>query len=250
MEKDNFIFGIRAITEAIRSDKQIDRVLMVKGLKGELYMELFELLKLHQVPIQQVPAERIDRVTRKNHQGVVAFMSEITYLNLEEIVQRVFEAGETPLILVLDQITDVRNFGAIARTAECTGVHAIVIPERGAAQINADAMKTSAGALNHIPVCRVKNLHNSVKFLQMSGLQIVAVTEKTQGFYYQADYTSPTALVMGAEDTGISSDIIRIADIHTKIPLLGKVESLNVSVATAVVLYEAIKQRQAAQASS
>jgi len=248
MEKDNFIFGIRAITEAIRSDKQIDRVLMVKGLKGELYMELFELLKLHQVPIQQVPAERIDRVTRKNHQGVVAFMSEITYLNLEEIVQRVFESGETPLILVLDQITDVRNFGAISRTAECTGVHAIVIPERGAAQINADAMKTSAGALNHIPVCRVKNLHNAVKFLQMSGLQIVAVTEKTQGFYYENDFTAPTALVMGAEDTGISNDIIRIADVHTKIPLLGKVESLNVSVATAVVLYEAIKQRQASKA--
>jgi 23S rRNA (guanosine2251-2'-O)-methyltransferase len=193
---------------------------------------------------QQVPVEKLNRLTLKNHQGVVAFISPIIYQKIENIIPEIFEKGETPLILVLDCITDVRNMGAIARTAECAGVQAIVVPSKGSAQINPDAVKTSAGALYKIPVCRHDNLVQTVRFLQESGLQIVCCTEKTNDFIYKPDYSAPTAIVMGSEEDGVRNEIIRIADHLAKIPMYGEIESLNVSVATGVILYEAIRQRQ------
>ena len=201
------------------------------------------------MPFQFVPAEKLDIICQKNrlrsvsHQGVLAFVSAITYHDLTQVIPFVFEKSETPLILVLDEITDVRNFGAIARTAECAGVHAIIIPKKGSAQINTDAVKTSAGALNHIPVCRVDSLKSTIQFLKDSGLQIIACTEKAVENIQNINYTVPSAIVLGSEESGISTEIIKAADHLVKIPLFGKIASLNVSVATGIILYEAIRQR-------
>jgi 23S rRNA (guanosine2251-2'-O)-methyltransferase len=241
---EQHIYGIRPLIESIKAGKEIDRVLIQKGLKGELFPELFELIRQFQIPFQNVPVEKLNRLTRKNHQGIVAFVSSITYQPIIEIIPAIYELGQVPLILILDGVTDVRNFGAIARTAECAGVHAIVIPEQGAAQINADAMKTSAGALNNIPVSRVKNLSETIDFLKNSGLQIVAATEKADAFYNEISFIIPTAIIMGAEDTGVSPAYIKKSDKSVKIPLLGKTDSLNVSVATAIIVYEAVRQRR------
>lgn len=243
IEKKDIVFGIRAVIEAIKSDKEIDRVLLKKGLQGELFYELLALLKDYHVPFQFVPIEKINSISTKNHQGAVAFVSQVGFRNIEEIVPMLFEEGKTPLILVLDQITDVRNFGAIARTAECAGVDAIVLPDKGSAQINSDAIKTSAGALHLIPVCRSANLLQTLSFLKGSGLQIIAATEKSSSDFFKADFTLPTVIIMGSEDQGISSEILKLADYRVRIPIKGKIESLNVSVATGVLLYEAIRQR-------
>ena len=244
MEKSEFVFGIRATIEAINSGKEIDRILVKKGLQGETYQELSVLIRRYQIPVQFVPVERIDRVTRKNHQGVVAFVSAISYYNIENIVPQLYEEGGNPLILVLDQVSDVRNFGAIARTAEVAGVDAIVIPEKGAAQINADALKTSAGALHTVRVCRSKNLAATVKFLKNSGLRIVAATEKGKELHFQTNMKDPLAIIMGAEDRGIEAELLKMADDWTRIPQFGQIGSLNVSVAAGVLIYEAIRQRQ------
>lgn len=241
--KGDYIFGIRAVIEAIESGKEIEKLLVKRGLGGELWQELATLVREHSIPMQQVPVERINRVTRKNHQGVVAFISPITFQPIEEIIPRLFEEGKNPLVLVLDKVSDVRNFGAIARSAEVAGAHAIVIPEKGAAQINADAIKTSAGALHIIPVCRVKNLQKTVKFLKDSGLYLAAATEKGKKNYFEADLTSPLAIVMGAEDRGIEPELLRITDEWVKIPQLGEIDSLNVSVAASVLLFDAVRQR-------
>jgi len=214
-----------------------------RGVGGGLMNELKELLHEYNLTAQQVPVEKLNRITAKNHQGVIAIISPIIYQKIENIIPEIFERGETPLILVLDGITDVRNMGAIARTAECAGVHAIVIPAKGSAQINADGIKTSAGALYKIPVCRHDNFMQTMRFLQESGLQLVACTEKTKEFIYTPDYTAPTAIIMGSEEDGIRNEIIRIADHLAKIPMFGEIESLNVSVSTGVVLYEAVRQR-------
>ena len=244
MKQDkDFIFGIRAVIEAIKSGKQIDKLMIKSGLKGELFFELIELVKDLQIPVQYVPNERINRVTMKNHQGVLAFISPIEFQNIENILPNLFESGKTPLLVVLDKVSDVRNFGAITRSAECASVDAIIIPEKGSARISADAVKTSAGALHKIPVCRVKSLSNTIKFLQESGLQIVAATEKASEFYYQTDFTIPTAILMGAEDRGVAIEYLKIADKMVKIPILGEIESLNVSVAASILMYEAVKQR-------
>lgn len=242
-ESNQMIFGIRAVIEAIRSDKEIEALYVQRGLGGSLLSELKTLLNEYGISAQQVPVEKLNRLTLKNHQGVVAFISPIVYQKIEHIIPAVYEKGEVPLILVLDSITDVRNMGAIARTAECGGVHAIVIPSKGSAQINPDAVKTSAGALYKIPVCRHDNFLQTVKFLQESGLQLVCCTEKTNDDIYKPDYTVPTAIVMGSEDEGIRNEIIRIADHLAKIPMFGEIESLNVSVSTGVIVYEAIRQR-------
>jgi len=194
--------------------------------------------------MQTVPAEKLDRVTRKNHQGVIAYISPITYSNIEEIVPGLFEKGETPLILILDQVTDVRNFGAIARTAEIAGVDAIIIPEKGAAQINADAIKTSAGALNLVPVCRTPSLSHTIKYLKNCGLRIVAATEKGERFYDETNMKDPLAIIMGSEDLGIESSLLKIADEWIKIPQFGQIASLNVSVAAGILIYEALRQRK------
>ncbi|WEA02210.1 23S rRNA (guanosine(2251)-2'-O)-methyltransferase RlmB [Mucilaginibacter sp. SJ] len=242
-ESNQMVFGIRAVVEAIRSGKEIEALFIQRGISGGLIQELKELMNEYQITAQQVPVEKLNRITQKNHQGVIAVISPIVYQKIENIIPEVFERGETPLILVLDSITDVRNMGAIARTAECAGVHAIVIPAKGSAQINPDAIKTSAGALYKIPVCRHDNFMQTVRFLQESGLQLVCCTEKTQDNIYTPDYTVPTAIVMGSEEDGIRNEIIRISDHLAKIPMFGEIESLNVSVSTGVILYEAVRQR-------
>src|ERR1700750_1056652 len=244
-ENNQMVFGIRAVIEAIRSGKEIESLYIQRGGGGGLLNELKELMHEYGIVAQQVPIEKLNRITPKNHQGVIAVISPIIYQKIENIIPEIFEKGEVPLILVLDGITDVRNMGAIARTAECAGVHAIVIPAKGSAQINADGIKTSAGALYKIPVCRHDNFMQTMRFLQESGLQLVACTEKTQDDIYKPDYTPPTAIVMGSEEDGIRNEIIRIADHLAKIPMFGEIESLNVSVSTAVIVYEAIRQRVA-----
>ncbi|MFD1256690.1 23S rRNA (guanosine(2251)-2'-O)-methyltransferase RlmB [Mucilaginibacter terrae] len=241
---NQFIFGIRAIIEAITSGKEIETLYVQRGLTGDLYQELKKVVAEHEISAQFVPVEKLDRMTPKNHQGAVAVISPIIYHKIENIIPEIYEKGEVPLILLLDSVTDVRNMGAIARTAECAGVHAIVVPGKGSAQINADAVKTSAGALYKIPVCRHDNFVQTVKFLQESGLQIVCCTEKTNDYIYKPDYTAPTAIVMGSEDEGIRNELIRTADYLAKIPMFGEIESLNVSVSAGVILYEAIRQRQ------
>ena len=242
-EEKDFIFGIRAVIEAVKSGKQIDKLMIRSGLKGELFFELMELVREMQIPMQYVPNERINRVTMKNHQGVLAFISPIEFQNIENILPTLFEQGKNPLLVVLDKVTDVRNFGAITRTAECANVDAVIIPEKGSARISADAVKTSAGALHKIPVCRVKNLSKTLKFLQESGIQVVAATEKADGLYYKVDFTIPTAILMGSEDKGVEMEYLRAADQMVKIPILGEIESLNVSVAASIFMYEAVKQR-------
>lgn len=244
-QSNQIVFGIRAIIEAIKSGKEIENLFLQRGLSGGIILELRSLLKEQEIAFQLVPVEKLNRLTNKNHQGAIAFISPITYDKIENIIPSIFEKGEVPLILILDGITDVRNFGAIARTAECAGVHAIIVPSKGSAQINPDAIKTSAGALYKIPVCRHESLFKTVKFLQESGLQIVACTEKTNDFIYQPDYTVPTAIIMGSEENGISTDLIRISDHLAKIPMYGEIESLNVSVSAGILLYEAIRQKLA-----
>jgi 23S rRNA (guanosine2251-2'-O)-methyltransferase len=241
-EKD-FIFGTRAVMEAIYAGKDLDKILVDKDVNNELVKELLSLAKQERIPVVRVPDAKLNRITRKNHQGVVAHMSAIQYASLDHVIETCFSKGVAPLILILDRITDVRNFGAIARTAECAGVHAIVLPEKGSAQINSDAVKTSAGALNHLPIVRVKNLYYTVKDLKKMGLQVVAVTEKTDRLMYEADFTLPTALIMGSEEDGISDELMGQSDEFVKIPLVGNIESLNVSVSAGVVIYEAIRQR-------
>ena len=206
--------------------------------------DFFKLLKTRpDIVVQKVPAERLNRITRKNHQGVIAFLSPITYYDLETLVPDLFEAGRTPLVVVLDGVTDVRNFGAISRTCECSGVDAIIIPERNSVSVNADAVKTSAGALLHLPVARVKSLGYALKYLKDSGIAIVGATEKSEKTYTTVDYTLPTAIVMGAEDVGLSADSLRRCDDLVGIPMKGKVNSLNVSVAAGIMIYEAVRQR-------
>ncbi len=242
-ENNQMVFGIRAVIEAIRSGKEIESLYIQRGIGGGLIAELKTLMHEYGIVGQQVPVEKLNRITQKNHQGVIAVISPIVYQKIENIIPEIFEKGETPLILVLDGITDVRNMGAIARTAECAGVHAIVIPAKGSAQINADGIKTSAGALYKIPVCRHDNFMQTIRFLQESGLQLVCCTEKTTEDIYKPDYTSPTAIIMGSEEDGIRNEIIRISDHLAKIPMFGEIESLNVSVSTGIILYEAVRQR-------
>lgn len=237
------VFGIRAVIEAIDAGKEIESLFIQRGLGGALFQELKQVLSRNEISYQQVPIEKLNRITRKNHQGVIAVISPITYDRVEDIVPLIYEKGEVPLLLILDGITDVRNLGAIARTASCAGVHALVVPKKGSAEINPDAIKTSAGALYKITVCRQDSLSKTAKFLQESGIQIVALTEKTDSDIYQPDFTAPTALVLGAEDIGISDDLIRLADHLAKIPMFGEIASLNVSVSAGVGLYEAVRQR-------
>jgi 23S rRNA (guanosine2251-2'-O)-methyltransferase len=243
MENDNLIFGMRAVIEAIKADKEIDKVILQKGLSNELYNELRNALRGKEIPIQIVPPEKLKRITTKNHQGVVAYLSEVVYYSTEDLLQEVFESGKVPLILILDRITDVRNFGAIARSAACAGVDFIIIPYRGAAQINADAIKTSAGALHSIKVCKEDNLKTTIDYLKEYDIQIVACHEKTETLMYDADLKKATAIIMGSEENGISGEYLKRSDVAIKIPMVGQIASLNVSVATGIVLFEVIRQR-------
>ena len=242
-EQETQIYGIRVLIEALKAGKTIDKVFLQKGLQGGLYKELMPLLQEAQVPVQYVPVEKLNRLTKKNHQGVVANLSPVDYHNFEDLVISITESGVTPLFLVLDHLSDVRNFGAIIRTAECTGVSGIIIPKRGSVSITADTVKTSAGAVFRVPICKVENLVDAVYYLQGSGIRVVAATEKTNQLLYAEDFTVPTAIVMGAEDVGVSPAVLKVVDSKAKLPMVGDISSLNVSVACAVFLYEVVKQR-------
>jgi 23S rRNA (guanosine2251-2'-O)-methyltransferase len=243
MRDNEIIFGVHTVIEAIQAGKTVDKILLKKDLQGDVVKELFAVLREHQIPLQRVPVERLNRITRKNHQGVIAFVSAVAYHRLEDVIPYVFEQGADPFIVLLDGITDVRNFGAIARTCECAGVHAIVIPSRESVSVNADAMKTSAGALNVIPVCKEKTINQSIRFLKDCGVTMIAASEKGVKNYTEVSYAGPVAIVMGAEDTGVSPENLRICDEIVKIPLFGTIGSLNVSVATSILVYEGVRQR-------
>lgn len=244
MEKSDYIFGIRAVIEAIESGKSIDKVLIRKDLGGDLARELFAKIKEYGVLTQRVPAERLNRITMKNHQGVVAIVSPVTYHRLENLLPSLYEEGANPFMIVLDGLTDTRNFGAIGRTADCSGVDGIVIPERNSVSVTSDAVKTSAGALFYVPVCRERDLVSAVRMLRDSGVKVVGATEKGAQDYSEIDYTVPVAIVMGSEDTGISDEVLRLCDELAAIPMLGNIGSLNVSVAAGVMMYEALRQRR------
>ena len=241
---ENAIFGLRPIIEAIQAGKEIDTLFIQKGLKNELFQELWQLVRTHKVNYKHVPVEKLNRLTRKNHQGVFAFISPINFHKTDNVIQDVFEKGENPLFIILDRVTDVRNFGAIIRTAECSGVQAVIVPEKGSAAINGDALKTSAGALHNIPICREFNLKATIEYLKNCGLQIVGCTEKTDDMIYQPDFSVPTAIIMGSEKDGISPEYLKLCDLIAKIPINGTISSLNVSVSAGVILYEAVRQRQ------
>ena len=237
------IFGIKPLEEAILAGKEIDKVLMQKTMHPETASRLISLIHKYRIPLQKVPVEKLNHISKKNHQGVIAFVSAINFASLDAVISDCYSTGKEPLILVLDRVTDVRNFGAIVRTAECAGVDAIVIPAKGSAALNADAMKTSAGALNHIPVCRESKLKDTLKELRANGLRIVAMTEKTKNEVYNTDLTGPVAMVMGSEEDGVSQDLLQISDELCRIPLFGKINSLNVSVSAAIGIYEIVRQR-------
>ena len=243
MQKDDFVFGTRAVIEAVKTGRPIEKVLVKKGLNNELFRELYQLMKDNEISFQFVPQERINRITRKNHQGVLALLSPVEFQSIELLLPGLYESGKNPFILILDQITDVRNFGAIVRSAECAGVQAIIIPQKGMAHIGGDAVKTSAGAIHHIPICRTENLPDTVQYLKDSGIKIVAATEKADELYTEANLNTPLCIVMGSEEKGISRQVLHLADQQLKIPILGEIESLNVSVAAALMMYEAVRQR-------
>lgn len=237
------IFGIRTVTEAIQSGQELERIFFRKDLRGEQSSTLLNLTKRAGIPSQFVPVEKLNRFTRKNHQGVVALISPILYHDLEKLIPVIYESGKVPLLIVLDGITDVRNFGAIARTAECAGVDGLIIPQRGAARIHEDAVKTSAGALLSIPVCRHYNLVEAVRYLRNSGIKTVGATEKSDLSFYETSFRDPVAIIMGSEEKGISTSILKLCDELVSIPLFGNIASLNVSVAASLLIYEAIRQR-------
>jgi 23S rRNA (guanosine2251-2'-O)-methyltransferase len=238
-----FIFGIRPVAEAISSGREINKVFIRKNLQSELFSNLFQKIREAGIPFQFVPVEKLNGMVKGNHQGIIASLSLIEYKNLEEIVQRTFEEGRHPFILILDQITDVRNFGAITRTAECAGIDVVVIPEKNSVSITPDAIKASAGALNRIAVSRKRDLAETVQFLQKSGILVIAVTEKSDHYYYTADLQGPLALLLGSEETGISNNLLQLSDDNIKIPMAGAIDSLNVSVACGIIAFEVVRQR-------
>ena len=239
---NNLIFGIRPVVEAIEAGREIEKLYIRKGAEGQLMTELRDLCLRHRVHVQEVPVEKLNRLVRGNHQGVVAQIAAIAYVQLDDILERVPD-DETPLVVVFDGVTDVRNFGAIARSAECAGAHGLIAPLKNSAPVNAEAIRSSAGALTTIPVCRVGSIRNTLRQLQTEGFQVVAATEKSRKLLYDADLRRPTALVMGAEETGISKEVLKLCDEQLAIPMIGHIESLNVSAAAAVMLYEVVRQR-------
>ena len=231
---NNLFFGLRPVVEAIEAGREIEKLYIRKGAEGQLMTELRDLCLRHRVRVQEVPVEKLNRLVRGNHQGVVAQIAAIAYVQLDDILE---------LVVVFDGVTDVRNFGAIARSAECAGAHGLIAPLKNSAPVNAEAIRASAGALTTIPVCRVGSIRNTIKTLQAEGFQVVAATEKSRKLLYDADLRRPTALVMGAEETGISKEVLKLCDERLAIPLIGRIESLNVSAAAAVMLFEVVRQR-------
>ena len=245
MENQTQIFGIRAIVEAINSGKTIDKVFLQKGLQGDLFIELESLVNKKSINKSYVPIEKLNRLSsNKNHQGAVAQISPIEFYDMETLVLNVIESGKTPLFLLLDQLSDVRNFGAIIRTAECTGVDGIIVQKKGGAPVNGDTIKTSAGAVFKIPICKVDHIKDAVFFMQASGIKVISATEKTNDTLFDVSFTEPCAIVMGSEGRGINPSILKVSDAKAKVPLLGDIESLNVSVACGAFLYEVVRQRR------
>jgi 23S rRNA (guanosine2251-2'-O)-methyltransferase len=242
-----FIFGMHPVMEAIRGGRQIDRVLVRRGLRGGLYHELMQVVNEYAIPWQVVPQEKLDYITRKNHQGVIAWLSAIEFQNIENIVPRIFEEGGDPLLLMLDGVSDVRNFGAIVRSALCFGAHAVIIPEKNSARISPDAVKASAGALSTFPVCRVKSLTKCLTWLRESGLNAVAATEKAEKQVSDAGMTGPLVVILGSEERGISRELLELSDAQVSIPITGTIGSLNVSVSAGILLYEIVRQKQIRQ---
>jgi 23S rRNA (guanosine2251-2'-O)-methyltransferase len=241
-DDDEFIFGVRAVIEAIKANREINKIMIQKGMNKDLFQELKDTLVDKNYYLQFVPVEKLNKVTENNHQGVIAYVAPVAYHKVEDLVEKMLEEGKKPCILVLDRITDVRNFGAIARTAECEGVDAILIPSKASVQVTSDAIKTSAGALNRIPVCKSDNIKDSLFYIQQCGLRIVACTEKTQTPLYQANLRGSVAIIMGSEEDGITNDFLNMADIKARIPMRGESASMNVGVATGIVLYEKTRQ--------
>ena len=239
---ENLIFGIRPVAEAIEAGRGIDRVFFRKGAEGQLIGELRGLCRRRGINVQEVPEQKLDRLVKGHHQGIVAQMAAIEYVTLEDVLAAV-PADETPLVVVLDGVTDVRNFGAIARSAQCAGAHGIIVPAKNGAPVNAESIRSSAGALTRIAVCRTGSVRNAVKSLQIAGLQVVAATEKSSKVLFDADMTRPTAIVLGNEEKGISREVLKLCDEQLAIPMVGEVQSLNVSAAAAVMLFEVVRQR-------
>ncbi len=239
----DMVYGIRPVLEAIDTGNEIEKVFVQRGTGSDAFKELLHKLRAHSIPYQVVPAEKLNRLTRKNHQGVVAYISPITFSNIEHIVPGLYEQGKMPFLLILDRISDVRNFGALLRTAESAGVDAVVIPSKGSAQLNSGTIKSSAGAIYKIPICRAHNIKEVIDFLKSSGIKVAAATEKTVHPYFKTDLTGPIAIIMGSEGEGVSGEYLKRADIKLKIPMMGEIESLNVSVAGAVLMYEVVRQR-------
>lgn len=236
------IIGIHPVMEAINAGKSIVKILIKRGSNNPQVIELVKLAREFEIPTQQVPNEKLAKISRANHQGIIAFVSPIPYCDISSILPGIYEKGKDPFLLLLDGITDIRNFGAIARSAEAAGVDAIIVGAKKSAMVNADAIKTSAGALNRIPVCREQDLAKAVKFLQESGIKLYGASEKANDMYFNADYSGPLAIVMGAEDTGITNNVLRLLDGLVKIPMNGNISSLNVGVACGIILFEAVKQ--------
>jgi 23S rRNA (guanosine2251-2'-O)-methyltransferase len=245
MSTADMIFGTRAVMEAIRAGKQIEKILVQTGLNNDLVRELASVAREKNLPITYVPLEKLNRLysNTKNHQGVICLLSAITYSSLNDLIDFAYSEGREPFFIILDRITDVRNFGAIARTAECAGVEGIIIGDKGNAPITADAMKTSAGALNHLPVCREPDLKKTLKFLRENGIMIVSCTEKAEKNIYDVKFDRPVALILGSEEDGISDGLLKESDELVKIPMKGKIESLNVSVSAGVAVYEVLRQK-------
>ena len=237
------IYGTRAVIEAIAAGKNVEKVMIQSGLANDLVKELIAIAKNNNVPISYVPAEKLKRLSSKNHQGVISLLSAVSFSSVDDLIYKAYNEGREPFFLILDRITDVRNFGAIVRTAECAGVDGIIIPDKGNAPITSDAMKTSAGALNHLPVCRERDLKKTLQLLHDNGIRVVACTEKTDREIYELNLTGPLAIIMGSEEDGISDNLLRNADELAKIPLKGKIGSLNVSVAAGIALYEVVRQK-------
>jgi 23S rRNA (guanosine2251-2'-O)-methyltransferase len=243
MEKIDMIYGTRAVLEAIAAGKNIDKVMIQSGLANDLVKELIAVARNNNVPVTFVPAEKLKRMSSKNHQGVICLLSVVSYASVDDLIYKAYQEGREPFFLILDRITDVRNFGAIVRTAECAGVDGIIIPDKGNAPVTSDAMKTSAGALNHLPICREKDLKKTIQLLHDNGVRVIACTEKAEKDLYQIIMTGPIALILGSEEDGISDALLRSADELARIPLRGKIGSLNVSVAAGVALYEVLRQK-------
>jgi 23S rRNA (guanosine2251-2'-O)-methyltransferase len=238
-----FIFGIRPVIEAIRSGKEIEKILVRRDLRGETIRELLILIRKEKIPVQYVPVEKINRVTRKNHQGVLAFIAVLDYTRIDELLPSLYEDGKSPFLIMPDGITDVRNLGAIVRTAESAGAHGMILPQKRSSMLTADTIKTSAGALYYLPVCRTDNVKETLVYLRESGLQLVAASEKAGKYYFEVDFIPPTLIIMGAEDKGLSKEVLKLVDELVNIPMAGKIDSLNVSAAAAVLFYEVVRQR-------